>query len=154
VKNLSGQNRGGSLSRMDRCKRRNHYTLIKTQEHHNEDDRVDEELVVGIFHHPDLHRPSGRWRIYDVSKMKMFHILTFTLFFVHVTFGWTIIISADASAAPTGAPRNRRPRVPGSCVSSSLETLLHPLERQTGSLGPSWISLLHSHQQMRCFPVT
>jgi len=38
--------------------RRNHYTHIKTQEQHNEDDRVDEELVVGIFHHPDLQHPS------------------------------------------------------------------------------------------------
>jgi len=23
---------------------------------------VDEELVVGMDHHPDLHGPSGRWR--------------------------------------------------------------------------------------------
>jgi len=67
---------------MDRCHRchvtrRNHYTLIKTQEQPNEYDRVEEELVVGIFHHPDLHGPSGRW-IYDDIQFCIWEMYVFT----------------------------------------------------------------------------
>jgi len=52
------------MGRCNRCHvtRRNHYTLIKTQEQHNEYDREDEVLVVVIFHYPDLHDPSDGGR--------------------------------------------------------------------------------------------